>query len=238
MVDRAAMESSLRRTATIDLLVLVSAAIMLTVLIGPGRAVFGGSLVVKIVFLGRMGVFLLIATWLLHRQHRTWRDVGLRSLPWWRLIAAVPIGLIAISMAVATAKMLLIRAGYPVADYSAFRPLRGNLAEYLFRLLPVTLGSAAFGEEMIFRGFMLDAFERLLGGERLATILAILLQATAFSLFHAYQGVGGMVTTAIVGFLLGVIWWAARRNLWPGVIIHAILDGSAMTAIFLGMPVN
>lgn len=91
---------------------------------------------------------------------------------------------------------------------------------------------------MIFRGFMLDAFERILGGQRQATVLAILLQAIVFALVHAYQGVGGIATTGIVGLLLGIVWWVAGRNLWPGIIIHTILDGSALTAIFFGLPTS
>ena len=225
-----------RRGAVSDLVILIAAAFLLITLLGTGRAVIGGSAYLKALFLSRTIAVLLIATWLLHRGGRGWRDVGLRTPPLWRSIAIIPIGLIAIGIAVATAKSLLAKAGYPAADYSAFRPLRGNIAEYLFWLVPVTIGSAALGEEMIFRGFLVDAFRRVLGQGRWATLSAILLQAAVFSLVHAYQGVGGIVTTGIVGLLLGVTWQGSGKNLWPGIIIHALLDGSAMTAVFLGLP--
>lgn len=227
-----------RRGAALDLVILIAAAFLLITVFGTGRAVIGGSAYLKALFLSRTVTLLLIATWLLHRGGRGWRDVGLRTPPLWRSVAVVPIGLVAIGTAVAMAKMLLARAGYPYADYSAFHPLRGNIIEYLFWLIPVTVGSAAFGEEMIFRGFLLDAFRRVLGRGHWATLLAIVLQATVFSLVHAYQGVGGVVTTGIVGLLLGVTWLVSGKNLWPGIIIHALLDGSAMTAVFLGLPMG
>jgi membrane protease YdiL (CAAX protease family) len=220
------------------LVILIAAAFLLITMLDTGRAVIGGSAYLKALFLGRTVALLLIATWLLHRRNRNWRDVGLRTPPLWRSLAIIPIGLVAIGIAVATAKSLLASAGYSAADYSAFRPLRGNVAEYLFWLVPVAVGSAAFGEEMIFRGFLLDAFRRCLGEGRWATLSAIVLQAAVFSLVHAYQGVGGVVTTGVVGLLLGVTWLTSGRNLWSGIVIHALLDGSAMTAVFLGLPIG
>jgi membrane protease YdiL (CAAX protease family) len=227
-----------RRRAALDLLILISFAAIVIILVPVGRAAIGGSVGLKLLFLSRMVILLFVATGLLHRNGRGWRDLGLRRPPVWRSVAIVPVGLLVIGVLVGGAKALLARAGYAGADYAAFAPLRGHFAEYLFWLLPVTIGSAAFGEEMIFRGFVRDRFECLMGGTRLATGMAILCQAIVFSLGHAYQGAGGVITTFLVGFLLGVVWWIARRNLWPGIILHAILDGSALTAIYLGLPIS
>lgn len=69
-------------------------------------------------------------------------------------------------------------------------------------------------------------------------MIAVVGQSVLFGLLHSYQGVGGVVTTAITGLTLGIVWWIAGRKLWPGIVIHALLDGTAMTAIFLGMKVS
>ncbi len=196
-----------RRSAVIDLVVVVGAAIVLIALLSLSpAAVVGGGIGIKLLFLSRMALLLLIATWRLRRSGRNWRDVGLVRPPLWRCVIAIVAGLLAIAVAVGVCRTAMVHAGYPAANYSAFAPLQGNLAEYLFWLVPVSIGSAAFGEEMIFRGFVLDAFERALGGHRWATRTAIVLQAAAFGLLHAYQGIGGVVTAGVTGLVLGFVW--------------------------------
>lgn len=117
-----------------------------------------------------------------------------------------------------------------------FKPIRGNLPEYLFWLLPVTLGTAAMGEEMLFRGFVTDALCSLVRTRgAAAAAVAIAIQAIIFGCLHYYQGAGGCITAGAVGLALGITWLIAGRNLWAGIVIHALLDGSAMTAIYLGL---
>lgn len=232
-------QSSETRRPAADLVMLVVAAAVLINILSPGQAVIGGSVALKLLFLSRNALLLLLCTWMLRRQGRGWVDLGLRRPLWRRLVVVVPLGLLLIMAVLALVKAALAHAGMGSANYAAFAPLRGNLAEYLFWLLPVTVGSAAFGEEMIFRGFILDVIERLVGSPgRWATLIAVVGQSVLFGLLHSYQGVGGVVTTAMIGLTLGIVWWVAGRNLWPGIIIHALLDGTAMTAIFLGMKVT
>ena len=154
--------SDTRRPAT-DLVVLVVAAVVLINVLSPGQAVIGGSVALKLLFLSRTALLLLLCTWMLRRQGRSWADLKLRRPLWWRLVVVIPLGLLLIMAVLALVKAALAHAGTGSANYAALAPLRGNLAEYLFWLLPVTVASAAFGEEMIFRGFILDAIERLVG---------------------------------------------------------------------------
>jgi membrane protease YdiL (CAAX protease family) len=134
-------------------------------------------------------------------------------------------------------RLVLVAAGVPAADYSMFRPLVGNPALYLFWVGPVSWGTAAFGEEMLMRGFVLDGFRRLLGGEgaRLAAPGAVALQALLFGLLHAYQGLGGVVLTAVIGLAFGIIWLGSGRNLWAGIVIHGLIDSVSLTVLFLGL---
>lgn len=224
------------RRAVSDLVILVVVAAVLIRILPIGQAVIGGGLAIKLLFLGRTALLLLLCTWMLRRQGRSWADLGLRRPLWRRLVFVTLIGFLLIMPILAVVKATLAHAGVGPANYAAFAPLRGNLAEYLFWLLPVTVGTAAFGEEMIFRGFILDAVARLVGNPgRWTTWIAIVGQSILFGLLHSYQGVGGIVTTAITGLTLGIVWWIAGRNLWAGIVIHALLDGTAMTAIFLGL---
>jgi len=72
-------------------------------------------------------------------------------------------------------------------------------------------------------------------GEGVWTLaVAVAAQATIFGALHFYQGVSGVIMAAAIGLALGLTWLISGRNLWAGIVIHAIIDGSAMTAIYLG----
>lgn len=226
--------NSSRLTVAGQLLLVCLVAAVLFPAMSPGDAVHGGVLV-KMLFLGRMAVLIALATWLLRLRKLRWADLGLRRPGWLRFGLSIIAGL-ALTVAVAALVGLgLSRAGLPAASYTMFAPLQGNLPEYLFWLLPVTWLSAAVGEELLFRGFVRDALERLLGGSKTVPALAaIVAQAVLFGLLHLYQGAGGAVMAGSIGLVLGAVWLFSGRNLWAGIVVHGLVDSTAMTAIYLG----
>lgn len=66
-------------------------------------------------------------------------------------------------------------------------------------------------------------------------VTAVTVQAVIFGGLLFYQGIGRMVVAGATGLALGLTWLIAGRNLWAGIVLHALLDGSAMTAIYLAM---
>lgn len=215
-------------------LVFLFAAAMLVPAVTPNAAMTGG-LLVKLAFLARISALVALAHWMLRKRSLVWSGVGLTRPDWRRFGIAVPAGLLLVMTFGTVAQAIITRAGLPAADYSMFAPIKGNLGEYLFWVLPVTIGTAAFGEELIFRGFITDTLQRLLGGPGIGAVFtALTAQAAIFGGLHFYQGVGGMVTAGVTGLALGLTWLIAGRNLWAGIALHALLDGSAMTAIYLG----
>ncbi|WP_198354656.1 CPBP family intramembrane glutamic endopeptidase [Sphingomonas sp. MA1305] len=212
---------------------LVAAAILIPALT-PGSVVAGG-LLIKVLFLARIAALVALADWMLRRQSLKWSDVGLHRPAWQRFLLALLIGAVMTFVSSAAARNVIIYFGLPAPNYSAFAPIKGNFGEYLYWAVPVTLVSAAFGEKLIFRGFVTDALRRLLGETCVAgPFAALLLQAVIFGALHFYQGAGGMIAAGLTGFALGTTWLIARRNLWAGIVLHAFLDGTAMTAIYLG----
>ena len=190
---------------------------------------------IKLLFVGRMAVLLGVATWFLRLQGVGWSSAGLRRPSWSRLLLAIPLGIVAGALCVGAVGAALRGAGVRAADYSVFAPLRGDLGEYLFWAIPVALGTAAFGEELLFRGFALRCLETVSGGPgRLTTGAAVLLQALIFGALHLYQGLGGAASAGVLGMVLGLVWLLTGRNLWAGIVIHGFFDFSAMTAIYLG----
>ncbi len=179
----------------------------------------------------------LLATWLLQRRGGSWSELGVRRPA--RLGPAV-----LWTVALFVAAMLLMppvvtaianAAHFPAQQLDMFGVLRGNLALYLVFLIPVSWGAAAFGEELIFRGFLLRRLTDALGGGRAAAVGALLVQATLFGLGHAYLGPRGMLNAGGLGLVSGVCYLVNGRNLWPLFIAHGLVDTVGITVLFLGI---
>jgi len=119
-------------------------------------------------------------------------------------------------------------------DTSRFDPVRGNLLALLFVLF-VVWTTAAFGEEMIFRGFFLNRLQELGAKKPFSLGLAILLSSVFFGLGHSYQGLAGVILTTIVGLIFCLFYLLSGKNLWVTILIHGLYDTSAFIILFLNL---
>jgi len=118
---------------------------------------------------------------------------------------------------------------------AVFSGLRGNLGRYLALLIPITRGTAAFGEELVCRGFIMQRLGDALGGGRAARSGALLGQAILFGLAHAYLGPRGMLNAGALGLASGLCLQFNGRNLWPLFIAHGLVDSVGITVLYLGI---
>lgn len=125
----------------------------------------------------------------------------------------------------------------PHLDAKTFAAIEGNLDLYLM-VLPCVWLFAAFGEEFLYRGYLMTRLSQLLGGGRAAWALAIVGQAVLFALAHWYQGPVGMVPIGIGAVLTGIATLAWGRNLWPAMIAHGLIDTLGFTLLYLGKPLS
>jgi uncharacterized protein len=78
--------------------------------------------------------------------------------------------------------------------------------------------SAAFGEELVFRGYLMRQFGAWTG----SVLAGLILQGVAFGLAHGYYG-RAMLAIMVHGWLLGLLaWW--RKSLRPEVLAHGVQD--------------
>ena len=111
--------------------------------------------------------------------------------------------------------------------------IRGNLPVYLL-WLTLAWVSAGFGEELFFRGFMVSRAERITKGLPAALFLAVLIPAAIFGIAHFYyQGMRGLVVTGLIGLSLGTLYLLYKRNLWPLIVAHGLVDTLGFTALYL-----
>ncbi|MEQ1819726.1 MAG: CPBP family intramembrane glutamic endopeptidase [Terricaulis sp.] len=113
--------------------------------------------------------------------------------------------------------------------------VEGNLPVFLL-WLGIVWTAAAFGEEMFFRGFLVTRMLALFRGVPFAAVFAVLIPALLFGLGHFYyQGFRGLVTTTPIGIAFGAAFLLLKRNLWPLVLVHGIVDTINFIALYLGL---
>jgi membrane protease YdiL (CAAX protease family) len=113
--------------------------------------------------------------------------------------------------------------------------VEGNLPMLLL-WLAIVWTAAAFGEEMFFRGFLVTRAMALFRGVPFAAVFAVGIPALLFGLGHFYyQGLRGLVMTAAIGIAFGAAFLLMKRNLWPLVLVHGIVDTINFVVLYLGV---
>jgi uncharacterized protein len=176
--------------------------------------------------IGVSGAFL--ACWaLLGLRGQTWRDVGLARPQRPLLLPLQVVAVLAVVVAVGMLVQPLLAQAFGAPDYSRFLPIVGNLERLVLSLFVVWV-TAAFFEELVFRGFLLNRLEILLGSGRTSVALACVIGATLFGLMHAYQGPFGILMTGIIGLVFSVAYFAFGRRLWALIIAHGLINSLTM----------
>ncbi|WP_319503665.1 type II CAAX endopeptidase family protein [uncultured Draconibacterium sp.] len=118
-------------------------------------------------------------------------------------------------------------------NLSDFQEIKGNLAMlFLFILLSWVL--AAFGEEICFRGFLMNRIAALFGNNKAAWIMSLVLSSILFGWGHTEQGVTGWIQESISALFLGIIFLKSGKNLTIPIIVHGVSNTLAFILIYLG----
>ena len=96
-------------------------------------------------------------------------------------------------------------------------------------LIPVAWGSAAIGEEMLTRGFILHRISTLSN-----ETTAVILQALLFALAHFYQGITGMVNIFFLALIFGTVYLRCGKSLLPTIAAHGLIDTVSLTLLYYG----
>ncbi len=127
---------------------------------------------------------------------------------------------------------LWLRGEGPRAVGLAFRPA-GNV-HFLLISLAVAWTLAAFGEEFVYRGYLLTRVAQALGDGSRAWLGALALTSILFGVGHGYQGLSGMISAGLGGLVFGALYLATGRNLWVSVIAHGTTDTVGFLLLYLG----
>ena len=178
-------------------------------------------------------VIVLLASWVEYKKG-TFKSLGFRrsNLKAFQLLVVAPL--------VAGAMFLLYwfvlipvvtqLTGKPM-DFSQLEVYKGDLKAILV-LVPLVWISAAFGEEILFRGYLMRQFSKFFGNDKVSIVLNILILGVAFGLLHEYQGVSGQIVTGILGVILATIFHLRKDNLWFNVAVHGLFDTIALGLLY------
>lgn len=118
------------------------------------------------------------------------------------------------------------------ADLSKYDFLKDNLG-----MLFLTLGGvyivSSFGEELVFRAFLINRISQLGGSSKYSTAIAVVLSSIIFGLAHYEWGPMGMVQTAFMGLALGICYIKLNKRLWILVLAHAYMDTILMVQMYM-----
>ena len=210
-------------------------------IIGVGLLVVGDDLFVRqlVVVAANIGMLLVVALSVrLRRKGAGYLGLSCGVVTW---------KMAAIGMAKSVAVFVMALAGFMLgsmimanitgipqqADTSGYNYLQGNLPLLLVSLASIYVVSS-FGEEVIYRGFLITRLEELFGGGRGATWAAVVASSMIFGLAHFGWGVVGVVQTGFMGLALAGSYLLFGRKLWPLVLAHAYLDTILIVPMYFG----
>jgi len=118
-------------------------------------------------------------------------------------------------------------------DLSSFNAVRGN-PKFALLMIGLVWILAAFGEELVYRGYLMNRVADLGGATRAAWIASLFLISALFGLAHYSQGLTGIIEEGSDGLILGLLYLACRRNLAVPIVAHGICDTIDIVLLFLG----
>lgn len=186
--------------------------------------VFIGNSIGQILFIGLATFF--VVSWHTERKY----TLSFLRLKWYNnTFLYILLG----SLLMLAVQPLVVYLGYwnsliPIPDYLTDMQL--SQAEMIQNFL-TTDGILLFGllhvavvpaicEEILFRGYILRAFEKSWG-----ILTAIIVSGVIFGLFHLQ--LGNLIPLAALGIILAVMTWLSG-SIWPAVVAHFLNNGSAV----------
>ena len=194
---------------------------------------FASGLVINLAYL--LGV--VIATFVHKAQGSGWGEIGLARPKSWPKTIVIALGAL-LTVVVVSIGFQLIWTNIPglaiqPSDQSDYNPMTGNLPLFLVMVVAAWT-TVVFGEEMLFRAFLIVSLAKALANVRARWALALAGSSLMFGLAHFSWGLAGMIETATFGLLVGFIYLRTGRNLWVPIIAHALANTIKFSLFFAG----
>ena len=162
--------------------------------------------------------------------------LGFRRPDSWRRILLIALGASALRIVLGEFVIDPLTAHFwpaAVAPEDAEK-VTGNL-QFAALALGIVWTFAAFGEEISYRGYLLNRAADVGGRTSAAFWVSVVLVSVLFGFGHYYKGPAGIVDSGIAGLILGAAYLASGRNLWTCVFAHGFIDTYGVVTLYLGL---
>ncbi len=164
-----------------------------------------------------------------------WRSLGLQRPDHWKRLLAIAVcaAVLRIALGDFVIDPLTARFWPPAIAPAMANELAGDLKTTLM-YLPLIWGFAAFGEELGYRGYLLNRGAHAFGDSAMAYGLSVVIVSVLFGIGHFYKGPAGMIDSGIAGLILGGAYLLSNRSLWCCMLAHGFIDTIGLFAGYLG----
>jgi membrane protease YdiL (CAAX protease family) len=180
--------------------------------------------------------YLFLLAWVSLRIRRLqWKQIGFTRYRTWTktLLLGIAAGVGLELFDLFGKQRILTRLLGKPPDLSDFAAVRGNLKFALLMIALIWI-LAAFGEEFVYRGYLMNRVADFGSRTRLAWTVSLLVTSAVFGLTHYHQGLTGIVEEGSDGLILGLICLACGRNLAVPIVTHGVCDTIDIALLFLG----
>lgn len=181
-------------------------------------------------------VVLALLSMRLRNGRWAWDTLGFKLPASWTRIVAIAAAAAALRIVLGEYVIdpLTERFWPPAIEPDIANDVAGNLGTFLL-YIPIIWGFAAFGEEIAYRGYLLNRAADLGRRSTGAFWIAVVVSSVLFGYGHYYKGPSGIIDSGIAGLILGAAYMLAGRNLWATILAHGFIDTFGLTLAYLGL---
>lgn len=164
-----------------------------------------------------------------------WAAMGLRRPTSWTRILLIALAAAALRILLGDLVIDRITAHFwpPAIAPEGMTSIAGNVRQAL-SWLGLVWTFAAFGEEISYRGYLLNRAADVGARTKFAYWVAVVLSSVLFGYGHYYKGPAGIIDSGFAGLILGAAYLLAGRNLWACILAHGFIDTFGVIAVFFG----
>lgn len=209
---------------TLKALTLIELIIAITVVL---RDLFNPTLI----------ILAMVVISLLIRQEKI-DTIGLKKpKSWLTLVSVALLSMVVLQLFdVGVLMPILNRLTGTTINYSGFANLKGNPSQLLILLL-IGWTLAAFGEEVVYRGYFQKLLGELFGKRIVGGVITIGISSLVFGLAHRQQGIIGVVVTAFDAVIFSLLKRRFDGNLWATILAHGIYNTVGIVFFYFMGPI-
>lgn len=180
--------------------------------------------------------YLFLLAWISLRVRRVrWKQIGFARYRTWAttLMLGITYGVGLELFDLFCKQPFLTRLLRKPPDLSNFSAVRGNL-KFALVMIALIWVLAAFGEELVYRGYLMNRVADLGRCTRTAWIVSLLVASSVFGFSHYQQGLTGIIEEGSDGLILGLVYLAYRRSLAIPIVAHGVCDTIDIALLFFG----